>query len=126
MVRNRRPSMRAHQIMTRSVVTVAPETAILEAANLMLQRHVSGLPVLDAAGKLVGIVSEGDFIRRAEIGTQRKRNRWLRLLLGSGHAATDFVREHGRKGSEVMTPAPLTATVETTLEQIVALMASNG
>ncbi|MDB5607949.1 MAG: hypothetical protein JWP25_4849 [Bradyrhizobium sp.] len=65
--------MRAHQIMTRPVISVAPETTIVEAANLMLQRHVSGLPVLDAAGKLVGIVSEGDFIRRSEIGTQRKR-----------------------------------------------------
>ena len=76
--------MRAHQIMTRSVVTVTPDATILEAANTMLQRHVSGLPVVDAAGKLVGIVSEGDFIRRSEIGTQRKRSRWLRFLLGAG------------------------------------------
>ena len=67
--------MRAHQIMTRPVITVTPETTIVEAANIMLQRHVSGLPVVDAAGKLVGIVSEGDFIRRSEIGTQRKRGR---------------------------------------------------
>ena len=65
--------MRAHQIMTRPVITVSPETTIVEAANTMLQRHVSGLPVVDAAGKLVGIISEGDFIRRSEIGTQRKR-----------------------------------------------------
>ena len=50
---------------------------IVEAANTMLQRHVSGLPVVDAVGKLVGIISEGDFIRRSEIGTQRKRGRWL-------------------------------------------------
>src|SRR3954467_15107735 len=118
--------MRAHQIMTRSVVTVAPETAILEAANLMLQRHVSGLPVVDAAGKLVGIVSEGDFIRRGEIGTQRKRGRWLRFILGSAGAATDFVREHGRKVSEVMTREPLTITEETALDEIVATMETNG
>ena len=69
--------MRAHQIMTRPVFTVLPEATILEAANLMLERHISGLPVVDAAGKLVGIVSEGDFIRRSEIGTQRKRSRLL-------------------------------------------------
>ena len=73
--------MRAHQIMTRPVITVTPDATILEAANTMLQHHVSGLPVVDAAGKLVGIVSEGDFIRRSEIGTQRKRSRWLRFLL---------------------------------------------
>ena len=104
--------MRAHQIMTRSVITIAPDATILEAAKTMLQHHVSGLPVVDAAGKLVGIVSEGDFIRRSEIGTQRKRGRWLKFLLGAGAAATDYVREHGRKVSEVMTairsPSPKT------------------
>jgi CBS domain-containing protein len=118
--------MRAHQIMTRSVVTVAPETTILEAANLMLRHHVSGLPVLDAAGKLVGIVSEGDFIRRSEIGTQRKRGRWLRFILGAGGAAADFVREHGRIVSEVMTREPVTVTEETALEEIVTAMETNG
>ena len=118
--------MRAHQIMTRSVVTVTPESSILDAANLMLQRHVSGLPVVDAAGKLVGIVSEGDFIRRSEIGTQRKRGRWLRFILGAGKAATDFVREHGRKVSEVMTRDPLTVTEDTVLEEIVSTMETNG
>ena len=95
--------MRAHQIMTRSVITTSPDTTILEAAKTMLQHHVSGLPVVDAASKLVGIVSEGDFIRRSEIGTQRKRGRWLKFLLGAGVAATDYVHEHGRKVPEVMT-----------------------
>jgi len=118
--------MRAHQIMTRSVTTVTPETTILEAANIMLQRHISGLPVVDTAGKLVGIVSEGDFLRRSEIGTQRKRGRWLKFLLGAGKAATDFVHEHGRKVSEVMTQDPLTITEDTPLEEIVAKMESDG
>jgi CBS domain-containing protein len=81
--------MRAHQIMTRSVITIAPDATILEAAKTMLQHHVSGLPVVDAAGRLVGIVSEGDFIRRGEIGTHRKRGRWLKFLLGAGLTATD-------------------------------------
>jgi CBS domain-containing protein len=118
--------MRAHQIMTRTVVTVAPETSIREAADIMLQRHVSGLPVLDAAGKLVGIVSEGDFLHRGEIGTQRKRGRWLKYLLGSGEDATSFVHEYGRKVSEVMTRDPLTITEDTTLEEIVKTMENNN
>lgn len=118
--------MRAHQIMTRSVVTVAPDTTILQAANIMLQRHVSGLPVVDKTGKLAGIVSEGDFIRRSEIGTQRKRGRWLKFILGSGRAAADFVHEHGRKVSEVMTREPLTITEDTALEEIVTLMENNN
>ena len=107
--------MRAHQIMTRPVTTVTPDTTIVEAANTMLQRHVSGLPVVDAAGKLVGIVSEGDFIRRGELGTQRKRGRFLAFILGPGQAATDFVREHGRKVAEVMTPEPITITEDAPL-----------
>ena len=105
--------MRAHQIMTRPVVTVTPETTIVEAANIMLQRHVSGLPVLDASGKLVGIISEGDFIRRSEIGTQRKRGRWLKLILGPGKAATDFVHEHGTRIAEVMVTEPVTISAGT-------------
>jgi CBS domain-containing protein len=118
--------MRAHQIMTRPVITVTPETAIVEAANTMLQRHVSGLPVVDTAGKLVGIVSQGDFIRRSEIGTQRKRGRWLKLILGPGKAATDFVHEHGRKVADIMTLEPLTIAEDTGLEEIVQLMEKNN
>jgi CBS domain-containing protein len=118
--------MRAHQIMTRSVITIAPDCTILEAANTMLQHHVSGLPVVDTAGSLVGIVSEGDFIRRNEIGTQRKRGRWLKFLMGAGLTATDYVHEHGRKVSEVMTTDPVTVAEDATLEQIVTSMETNG
>src|ERR1700687_2159112 len=117
--------MRAHQIMTRPVITAAPETTIIEAANTMLQRHVSGLPVVDAAGKLIGIVSEGDFLRRSEIGTQRKRPRWLQFFMGPNRAANEFVHARGRKVEEVMTPDPLVVTEETTLEEIVRLMEKN-
>jgi CBS domain-containing protein len=111
--------MRAHQIMTRPVITVLANTTIVEAANIMLRRHISGLPVVDAAGKLIGIVSEGDFIRRSEIGTQRKRNRLLKFILGAGQAATDFVHENGRRISEVMTSDPVTITEGTPVEEIV-------
>jgi CBS domain-containing protein len=117
--------MRAHQIMTRPVITVTPETTIVDAANTMLQRHISGLPVVDAAGKLVGIISEGDFIRRSEIGTQRKHGRFLKFILGPGKAATDFVHEHGRKVAEIMTRDPLTITEDTALEEIVEVMEKN-
>ena len=119
--------MRAHQIMSRPVITVTPDTTIVEAANTMLQKHISGLPVVDGTGKLVGMLSEGDFVRRSEIGTQRKRSRFLRFILGPGKAASDFVREHGRKVSEIMTTEPLlTVGEETTLEEIVELMERNN
>jgi len=114
--------MRAHQIMTKPVATVAPDAAIVDAANTMLDRHISGLPVVDASGKLVGIVSEGDFIRRTEIGTGRRRGRWLQFILGPGKSASDFVHEHGRRIAEVMTESPVTITEDTSLADIADLM----
>jgi CBS-domain-containing membrane protein len=88
----------------------------------MLKNHISGLPVVDDAGKLVGIVSQGDFIRRAEIGTQRTRGRWLKFLLGPGKVASDFVHERGRKIGEIMTLDPYTVGEDATLEDIVQVM----
>jgi len=114
--------MRAHQIMTRPVITVTPETTVVEAAKTMLRRHISGLPVVDRTGKLVGIVSEGDFIHRGEIGTGRQRGWFMRFILGPGEAATDFVREHGRKVGEIMSLEPLTIAEDTPLQKIVELM----
>jgi CBS-domain-containing membrane protein len=96
--------MRAHQITTHRVISVKPDTSIADAADTMLQQHISGLPVVDEIGKLVGIISETDFIRRAEIGTQRRRGRWLQILLGPGRAANDYVHERGRKVGEIMPP----------------------
>jgi CBS domain-containing protein len=118
--------MRAHQIMTRNVITVGPDASIVEAARLMLDNHVSGLPVLDERGKLAGVVSEGDFLRRSEIGTQRKRPRWLQFFIGPGRAANEFVHQSGRKVEEVMTHDPLVVAEDTTLEELVRLMEENG
>jgi CBS domain-containing protein len=75
--------MRAYEIMSREVITVGVDASIVDAINIMLAHHISGLPVVDPAGKLVGILPEGDFIRRAELGTQRKLGRWLTLLAGA-------------------------------------------
>ena len=114
--------MRAHQVMTRKLITVDADTTVYDAAMLMLQKHVSGLPVVDRNGKPIGIISQGDFIRRSEIGTQRKRGRWLKFLLGPGVSARDFTHAHGRKVGEVMTEDLCTVTEGTPLEDAVRLM----
>jgi CBS domain-containing protein len=75
-------SMKAGDIMTGHVVSIAPDARVLEAIRLMLQKHISGLPVIDSSGTLVGMVTEGDFLRRAETGTARQRPRWLEFLVG--------------------------------------------
>jgi CBS domain-containing protein len=119
--RSWRRQVRAHQIMTRQVITIGPETSVVEAAHTMLRQHISGLPIVNTAGKLVGIISEGDFIRRVEIGTQRRRSRWLQLLVAKGQSASEYVRERGRKASEIMTPNPVTVADDTPLEDIVRI-----
>jgi len=75
--------MKTADIMTLGAATVGPDSSIAQAAQLMLQYRISGLPVIDTKGSLVGIVTEGDLLRRAESGTEQKRPRWLEFLLGS-------------------------------------------
>jgi CBS domain-containing protein len=115
-------SMRAIDIMTLEPVTVSPEASIVEAIQLMLQRKFSGLPVVDARGSLVGIVTEGDLLRRAETGTQRRRPRWIEFLVGTGRLATEYVHASGRKVIEVMTSDVRTVTEDASLDDIVHLM----
>ena len=81
-------------------VTVSPEATIAEAIHLMLDKHISGLPVVDKSGRLVGMLSEGDLLRRAETGTQKKRARWLEWLLNPGALATEYAHSHGRRVAE--------------------------
>lgn len=112
--------------MTRPVITVSADAPVDEAIRLMLRHRISGLPVVDAQGKLVGMLTEGDLLRRAETGTERRRPRWLEFLLGPGRLAEDYVRSHGRRVREVMTPAPDTVCELAPLTEIVELMERKG
>ena len=114
--------MKAADIMTRNVVSVQPETTILRAAELMLQHRISGLPVVDTDDHVVGIVTEGDFLRRTETGTQRKRPRWLQFLVGPGRLAEEYVRSSSRKIEDVMTQAVHTIGEDTPVSDVVELM----
>ena len=113
--------MNARDVMTRKVVSIAPDATVLQAARKMLEHHISGLPVVEK-GKLVGILSEGDFLRRQETRTQRRRSRWLEFLMGPGRMAEEYTHTHGSKVSEVMTTAVQTTTEDAALEDIVRLM----
>jgi CBS domain-containing protein len=114
--------MKAKDVMTRNVISIAPDATVLQAARLMLEHHISGLPVIDKAGQLVGVVSEGDFLRRRETGTERRRSRWLKFLMGPGRIAADYIHSHGRKVSDVMSGDVKTIGEDAALEDIVQLM----
>jgi CBS domain-containing protein len=114
--------MIAADVMTRNVISVPPDATVADAVELMLGRGISGLLVVDASGMLAGIVTEGDLLRRDELGTQRRRSWWLRLLASPGRQAADFTRAHGRKVADVMTRDVLSVAADAPLTDIVALM----
>ena len=115
--------MKAADVMTVGAATIGHDASISEAARLMLQyRQISGLPVVDAAGHLVGIITEGDFLRHVDAGNERRRPRWFELLLSPGRLADEYVHSHSRRVEEVMTRHVVTVVGETPVHEIVRLM----
>lgn len=117
--------MQAKDVMTRLPICVTPRTKAQQAVSLMLRHRVSGLPVVDETGRVVGMVTEGDFLRRAEIGTDRKRARWLEYLLSPGRLAAEYARSHATFVDEVMTPDVVTVAPEAPLAEAVEKMESH-
>jgi CBS domain-containing protein len=114
--------MNVSELMSRNTISVLPSTTVADAARIMLANRVSGLPVVDEAGALVGIVTEGDLLRRAEIGTNGHQAGWLKALLLPASVAADYVTTHSRHVSGVMTHSPVFVTPETDLAEVANLM----
>ena len=118
--------MQAQDVMVRGVISVGPDIPVQIAANAMVSNCVSALPVINTYSKLVGIVSEGDLIRRVEIGTERRRSGGSETVLSSDALAKDFVKSHAKRVSDVMTREVITAQPETPLREIANLMEKHG
>ena len=118
--------MKARDVMVSPVVTVKPDSSVREAARIFLERRISAVPVVDDAGKLVGIISEGDLMRRSEAGTERRRSWWLNAFTSDETLAAEYTRAHARKVADVMTPDVITATPDTPLQDIAALLEKNA
>src|SRR5436309_2390353 len=97
-----RLAMKAQEIMTRDVITVRPETSVRDIAALMVEKHISGVPVLTDKGKIIGVVSQSDLLHRAEVGTERKRKWWFHILADPNVLAQDYAKAHGLKAHDVM------------------------
>ena len=118
--------MQVQAIMTSPVVGIEPSASIADAARLMLSRKISGLPVIQSDSKLVGIIIEGDFLRRGELGTKRKRARWLEFLVSPGKAADEYVHANGQRVDEVMSNSVVTTAREASLVEAVELMSRHN
>jgi CBS-domain-containing membrane protein len=114
--------MKTADVMTRWVISVRPELPVVDAVRLMLQDGIGGLPVIGPGGALVGMITEGDFLRRAELGTERQRPRWLEALMWPGQLAAEYVRTHAPRVEEVMSRDIVSVDEETPLVEVVRLM----
>jgi CBS domain-containing protein len=118
--------MKAHDVMSSPVITVKPTASVKDTAKLFLERHISGVPVVDDRGKLVGMVSEGDLMRRSESGTEQQRSWWLVLMASDQHLAADYIKAHASRVADVMTAKAITATPDTPLNEIAETLEQNG
>ena len=117
--------MRAQDVMTTRVITVTPETTVLDAAKLFVENRISGAPVVSADGSVVGVLSEGDLLRRVEIGTDgAHRTSWLDFFTDSDAQA--YVKSHAVRVADVMTADVIAVDGDTPLAEIAALLESHG
>jgi CBS domain-containing protein len=114
--------MKARDVMSTAVLSVTPNTSIENMAKIMEEYRISGLPVVDACGKLVGMVTEGDCLHRVELGTERKRSMWRTFLATQGTLAEEYIRSHARTVADVMTRDPVSVEEDTSLEKVIHLM----
>jgi CBS domain-containing protein len=113
--------MHAADVMTPDVVCAGPDMSLAELVRLMLDRDVSGVPIV-IDGRVVGMVSEGDLLRRAELGIKTPPLRWLELLTSSDRLAADYAKSHGRKASEIMTRDVVTVDATTPITEVAHLL----
>lgn len=118
--------MKAVDVMTTNVVSVGPETSVRQVAEILLDCRISAVPVVGQSGELLGIVSEGDLMRRTETGTERRRSWWLELLASNETLAGEFVKSHAGKATDVMTRKVIMAQPDASLGEIAAVLEGNG
>ena len=117
--------MKAADVMVSAVISVRPNARVEEVAHTLLANRISAVPVIDEEGELLGIVSEGDLMRRAEAGTERRRSWWLKQFTGKQVLAAEYVKSHSHKVTDVMTRSVITATPEASLGEIATLLEKN-
>ena len=117
--------MRAADVMTRGVITVGESAPVQEAAKLMAEHGISAVPVIDRESRVVGMVSEGDLLHRAETGTERRRSWWLEMVASTNQLAGEYIKSHSGKVKDVMTRDVVSVTEETPVADIAVLLETN-
>ena len=118
--------MQARDVMVSPVITVTRSATVRDVAKILLKERISAVPVVDDASKVIGIVTEGDLIHRAEAGTERRDSWWVRFLTDGATIATDYAKSHARRVEDVMTTEVVTAAPEMPLHEIATLFEERG
>ena len=118
--------MKASDVMVSNVITVGPNANVADVARLLLANRISAVPVIDDEGRLIGIVSEGDLMRRVEANTERRRSWFVEQFGAKQPLAADYVKSHSPHVSDIMTRKVITATPDTALCDIASLLEGNG
>lgn len=119
--------MNASDVMVTNVIAIGPNASVQEVADILLTNRISAVPVVDDHGELIGIISEGDLIRRAELGTERRRSWWLEIIASESKEdlAIEYMKSHASKVGDIMTREVITATPGTPLRDVAALLEKN-
>lgn len=117
--------MQARDVMSTNVITVQSDATVQDIAKRLVENRISAVPVVERGGRLVGIVSEGDLMRRTESGTERHPTWWLFLLAAPEETARDYVKTHGRCAVDVMTRRVITVNEDTPIQEIAETLEKN-
>jgi CBS domain-containing protein len=118
--------MKASDVMVSTVITVGPDASVQDVAELLLRNRISAVPVVGDNGEVLGIVSEGDLMNRPETETAHRKAWWLDALASNEMLAADYVKSHSRKAADVMTRDVITASPETSVAELAALLEKNS
>ena len=116
--------MLASDVMTGAAITIAPDATVADAARIMAEKGLSGLPVVGLSGQLVGIVTEGDLLRRKELGSETRRTWWARLFRDDKSLAGEFAKAHGRFVRQVMTRNVICVRHDTPIGRVAELLST--
>ena len=117
--------MHAIDVMTSEVISVDENATVPAVAKLLAERGISAVPVVDKDNRVIGMVSEGDLLHRAETGTERRRSWWLEMMASTNKLAGDYIKSHSGRVKDVMTRNVLSVTETTSVSDIAVLLETN-
>jgi CBS domain-containing protein len=118
--------MNASDVMTQPVITITPDASVIEIARLLAQKNISAVPVVDGVGAMVGIVTEGDLLRRRELGTERHRHPIAALVVMNRVLEEEYVRSHASRAEDIMRRNVICAAPDASLSEVVDLLEKHG